>query len=41
MKLYGFMVIMRQNASPVHASELPTVQTMKQAQNRRRPSCFF
>ncbi len=35
------MVIMRQNASPVHTSELPTVQTVKQAQNRRRPSCFF
>ena len=37
----GFMVIMRQNARPVHTSELPTVQTRKQAQKRRRPSCFF
>jgi hypothetical protein len=36
-----FIVIMRQNARPVDTSEPPMVQTVKQAQNRRRPSCFF
>ena len=41
MKLYGFIVSIRQNARPVQTSELPSDHTRKQVQKRLLPSCFF
>lgn len=40
-KLPGSMVIIRHSAMPAQTTDVPTVQTRKQIQKRRLPSCFF